>query len=59
MNGFSEFLDKLSEYETEYKSVNGKDLVTLEELKSFIRGKRVQKFGKRRTSLKSLKGLAF
>jgi hypothetical protein len=59
MSGFSEFLDKLSEYEMEYRAANGKDLVTLEELKSFIRGKRIQKFGKRRTSLKSLKGLAF
>jgi tetrahydromethanopterin S-methyltransferase subunit G len=59
MNGFNEFLEKLLEYEAEYKAVNGRELTTLEELKSFIRGKRVQKFGKRRASLKSLKGFSF
>jgi hypothetical protein len=59
MNEFNEFLEKLLEYETEYKAVNGKELATLKELKSFIRSKRVQKFGKRRASLKSLKGFFF
>jgi hypothetical protein len=51
---FDEFLDKLHELKQEFRNHYGKPLVTIDELESYLRQRKMGLIGRRR--LRSLKG---
>lgn len=58
MMKFDEFVEKLDSIKQEFKSLNGRDVQTIEELETFLKNKKLAPklaLGNRR-SLKSLKG---